>query len=105
MNVALFGGTFDPIHNGHIAVATAAADRFRLARVLFAPAALLENLYEPYMEALRFVRTCMDSYFFEQIALTLAVARHDIPVEILPLRYNYPNQAAFDARLLTGDDP
>jgi nicotinate-nucleotide adenylyltransferase len=37
MRVALFGGTFDPIHRGHLAVAGAAADAFQLDRVLFAP--------------------------------------------------------------------
>jgi nicotinate-nucleotide adenylyltransferase len=37
MRVALFGGTFDPIHRGHLAVASAAADAFALDRVLFAP--------------------------------------------------------------------
>jgi len=39
MRVALFGGTFDPVHSGHIAIALEAADRFRLDRVLFVPAA------------------------------------------------------------------
>jgi nicotinate-nucleotide adenylyltransferase len=38
MRVALFGGSFDPPHRGHIAIARAAADRFALDRVLFAPA-------------------------------------------------------------------
>jgi nicotinate-nucleotide adenylyltransferase len=37
MRVALFGGTFDPIHCGHLRVAAAAADAFALDRVLFAP--------------------------------------------------------------------
>jgi nicotinate-nucleotide adenylyltransferase len=37
MNLALFGGTFDPIHRGHLKVARAAADRFAL-KVWFAPA-------------------------------------------------------------------
>ena len=37
MRVALFGGSFDPPHHGHIAIATAAADVFDLHRVLFAP--------------------------------------------------------------------
>ena len=37
MRIALFGGTFDPPHRGHLAIATAAADTLRLDRVLFAP--------------------------------------------------------------------
>lgn len=37
MRIALFGGTFDPPHRGHLAIATAAADALRLDRVLFAP--------------------------------------------------------------------
>jgi len=39
MPPALFGGTFDPIHNAHLTVAREAADRFALERVLFVPAA------------------------------------------------------------------
>jgi nicotinate-nucleotide adenylyltransferase len=38
MRVALFGGSFDPPHRGHLAIAAAAADRFALDRILFAPA-------------------------------------------------------------------
>ncbi|HYG99851.1 MAG TPA: nicotinate-nucleotide adenylyltransferase [Terriglobales bacterium] len=38
MNVALFGGTFDPVHLGHLAVARAAQQRFQLGRVYLVPA-------------------------------------------------------------------
>ena len=37
MNIAIFGGTFDPIHAGHLAAARAAQRRFRLDRILFIP--------------------------------------------------------------------
>jgi nicotinate-nucleotide adenylyltransferase len=35
--IALFGGTFDPVHSGHIAVARAALRRFHLDRIYFIP--------------------------------------------------------------------
>ncbi len=38
--LALFGGTFDPVHDGHIAVAAAAVARCQLDRVIFLPARL-----------------------------------------------------------------
>ena len=37
-SVALFGGTFDPIHDAHLEVAREAADKFSLSKVLFVPA-------------------------------------------------------------------
>jgi nicotinate-nucleotide adenylyltransferase len=38
MRIALFGGSFDPPHLGHLAIARAAADTFALDQVVFAPA-------------------------------------------------------------------
>ena len=38
MNIGLFGGTFDPIHRGHLALARAARKRCNLGRILFVPA-------------------------------------------------------------------
>jgi hypothetical protein len=64
--------------------------------VLFAPAAMLVELYPTYMDALEYVRATMDSYYFEQIALTLAMERAGLPATILAPRYNYPNQTNFD---------
>ena len=38
MKLALFGGTFDPVHRGHLAIARAAAEQFDLATIYFVPA-------------------------------------------------------------------
>src|SRR5713226_8864912 len=37
MNIGLFGGTFDPIHKGHLALALAARERCGLGRIYFVP--------------------------------------------------------------------
>ncbi len=37
LRIGILGGTFDPIHNGHLAVARAARRRFRLDLVYFIP--------------------------------------------------------------------
>lgn len=37
--VGILGGTFDPVHRGHLVIATAARERFALDTVLFIPAA------------------------------------------------------------------
>ncbi|MHB1023018.1 MAG: nicotinate-nucleotide adenylyltransferase [Acidobacteriaceae bacterium] len=59
MRVAFFGGSFDPPHRGHLAIARAAADQFHLDQVLFAPAALQplkgDVRYTPYSDRLAMV--------------------------------------------------
>lgn len=64
--------------------------------VLAASRRSLELLYDPYMASLQSVRSLYNTYFFEQIALTLALYRTGIRSHVIPLRYNYPNQQEFD---------
>src|SRR3954454_90338 len=73
MNIALFGGTFDPIHNGHIALARAAQERFELGRIYFVPAhtpphkphAPLANFQQRY--AMVVLATMGDKTFFPSL--------------------------------------
>jgi len=39
LRIGLFGGSFDPIHAGHLSIAKKAIEQFQLNRVLFIPAA------------------------------------------------------------------
>jgi len=57
--IAIFGGTFDPVHEAHLAVAREAADTFSLDRVLFVPAKTpphkLGELHASFEDRLRMV--------------------------------------------------
>lgn len=71
MNIALFGGTFDPIHTGHLRVAKAAAGRFGLDRILFVPSA-----HPPHKQAGRLTPFC---HRFAMVALACAADDRYIP--------------------------
>ena len=47
MKIALFGGTFDPVHHGHLILAREAVEQLRLDRLIFIP-----NTLSPHKQAL-----------------------------------------------------
>lgn len=74
MNIGLFGGTFDPIHCGHLRVAKAASRRFRLREVWFIPANI-----PPHKQ-----KTPITSYFHRYAMVALALAdEHDFLPSLL----------------------
>ena len=80
MKLAIFGGTFDPIHAGHLAVAREAAARFDLDRVLFIPAAHPPHkagvTHAPYNDRVRMADlACRDEARFEVSRLEEGTAR------------------------------
>lgn len=57
MRLAIYGGTFDPIHQAHLAIAREAVERCRLDRVLLVPAANPPHktavVHAPYQDRVR----------------------------------------------------
>jgi nicotinate-nucleotide adenylyltransferase len=51
MRIGVFGGTFDPVHNGHVKPVARAADRFGLERVIWIPARLSPHKDAPPTDA------------------------------------------------------
>ena len=51
MRIGVFGGTFDPVHDGHVLPVAAAAAKFQLQRVLYVPARLSPHKDVPPTDA------------------------------------------------------
>ena len=60
--IGVMGGTFDPIHNGHLVAASEVAHRFGLDEVIFVPTG------EPYQKESRSVSPAEDRYLMTVIA-------------------------------------
>ncbi|BBY53091.1 nicotinate-nucleotide adenylyltransferase [Mycobacterium koreense] len=73
--LGVMGGTFDPIHNGHLVAASEVADRFALDEVLFVPTG------QPWQKS-RHVTAAEDRYLMTVIATAanprFSVSRVDI---------------------------
>ncbi|GAA3300879.1 MULTISPECIES: nicotinate-nucleotide adenylyltransferase [Dactylosporangium] len=62
MRVGIMGGTFDPIHHGHLVAASEVADRFGLDQVVFVPTG------EPWQKSGSAVSPAEDRYLMTVIA-------------------------------------
>jgi hypothetical protein len=48
--------------------------------------------------ALQAVRSVLDTFYFDQIAFTLMMYKAGVTKKLIPARFNFPNQASFEAR-------
>jgi nicotinate-nucleotide adenylyltransferase len=93
MKIGLFGGTFDPVHLGHLAVARAAAQKFDLGRVYFVPADL-----PPHKQK----RKLTDfQHRFAMLALATAEDKRFVP-SLLDAPAGAPNYSVETVRRLKG---
>ncbi|GAB7039928.1 MULTISPECIES: nicotinate-nucleotide adenylyltransferase [Catenuloplanes] len=74
--IGIMGGTFDPIHNGHLVAASEVADRFGLDEVVFVPTG------QPWQKGRQAVTPAEDRYLMTVIATAsnprFTVSRVDI---------------------------
>jgi nicotinate-nucleotide adenylyltransferase len=105
--IGVMGGTFDPIHHGHLVAASEVADRFDLDTVIFVPTG------QPWQKAARKVAPAEDRYLMTVIATAsnprFRVSRVDIDRggdtytvdTLMDLRAQYPGAEFF---FITGAD-
>ena len=63
MFVGLFGGTFDPVHNGHIQAANSARRILKLDKVIMIPAG------DPYLKRTELVASPKERYHMGSLAI------------------------------------
>lgn len=107
MRIGVMGGTFDPIHHGHLVAASEVQDRFDLDRVIFVPTG------QPWQKSSREVSAAEDRYLMTVIATAsnprFSVSRVDIDRDgptytvdtLTDLRKQYPDAELF---FITGAD-
>lgn len=105
--IGIMGGTFDPIHYGHLLAAACAADEFRLEKVFFVPAAIPPHKRELHLasEKDRYEMTMLatqDNPLF--LVSDVEIRRGGVSYTVDTLRYfqsEYPNHRLY---FITGAD-
>ena len=103
MKFGIFGGTFDPIHMGHLLAAEAARDELALARVLFVPAGDPPHKQEQSKSAARHRRAMIEAAIAGDANFDLCPVDLERPgphysidtVRLIRVRYRLARQACY----------
>jgi len=99
--IAFYGGSFDPVHNGHVAIANALTEQFGLDEFVFLPAfhAPHKKRSEPTSAYDRYAMLCLITQNEANISvskLEIELPERPYSVETLPrLNALYPNDELF----------
>lgn len=101
MHVGLFGGTFDPVHRGHLEIARVAAELYHLDRIYFIPsgrpphkgARSDASAWHRYAMLVLATRET-DNFFVSTIELETAEVAYTVDT-VTALRHIFPSEAEF----------
>jgi nicotinate-nucleotide adenylyltransferase len=99
LRLAIFGGTFDPIHEAHLVLARQAAEHFHLDRVLFVPASR-----PPHKSGVTHAE------YEHRVRMAELACQNDASFEVSRLEENTPRSYSIDTiekvrrRLTQGDE-
>ena len=95
MKIGLMGGTFNPIHYGHLLIAENACEQFHLDKVFFLPT----GNHAPHKDSSKITEASIRS---EMVKLAICDNRHfqysDFEIRQKEVGYTYRTLQAFDAR-------
>ncbi|MCB9800295.1 MAG: nicotinate (nicotinamide) nucleotide adenylyltransferase [Candidatus Omnitrophica bacterium] len=108
MKIALFGGTFDPVHRGHLDLARCAKKQFELDKIIFMPASIAPNKagQAPAAspdERCEMIRSAIEGLAGFELS-TLEIDRGGISYTVDTLRLLKQNYPQDDFFLILGED-
>lgn len=84
---------------GFMAAPDAAGPPYPNSGMVVLPRTHFEAMIPHYHLAIHRLRSAMrDHYWFDQLALSAALAKSGVPYHPLPVRFNFPNQVEFEQR-------